>query len=409
MKRIITIIFFVCFAGISIFAQSAAMAHFEMEFNRLDATFVERREILEVVRDSGLTGIGDFYHNALVTLLQRMPDIRTGVEQSAANASARILAQGLGAEGHTAAASELWRTVQQFDVAMGHNDGLVMHDALTALGQVDGRNYLPHIVQRLTDLNTMVITDTGTRQRVQRAVLGAVNALETFGDSAGFRPVFFASIGGYERAIQNRASIALPNLADDPGDIIGDIIRDPSVPPVAKYAAWREMLRTNAPNESKARVAAIALATGWTFMTNNPVQQRDLRSMRISAIDTIRILGAADETVYTNLERSYRNNFVNTAPDFEEIRRTVAALSAIGTDEATNLLLGFLQELHGRRRAGPWGIRERRIFEWVVPALGATGTQSQEVRFLLTTIQRSGDYTGAEQAWARNALSALGQ
>ena len=399
----------VCFTGINIFAQGADMTHFEMEFSRLDATFVERREILEIVRDSGITGIGDFYHNALVTLLQRMPDVRTSAEQYAANASARILAQGLGAEAHTAAASELWRTVQQFDVAMGHNDGLVMQDALTALGQVDGRHYIPHIAQRLTDLNTQIIADVETRRRVQRAVVGAVNALETFGDPAGFRPVFFASIGGYERAIQNRASIALPYLADDPGDIIGDIIRDPSVPPAAKYAAWREMLRTRAPDESKARVAAIALATGWTFMTNNPALQRDLRSMRISAIDTIRILGVADETVYANLERSYRNNFVSTAPDFEEIRRTVAALSAIGSDEAVDILMGFLRELHGRRRVGPWGIRERRVFEWVVPALGATGTQSQEVRFLLTTIQRSGDYTGAEQAWARNALSALGQ
>ena len=390
------------------FAQNADMAHFEREFTRLDATFVERLGILEIVRDSELTGIGDFYHTALAALLQRMPDIRTSAEQHAANASARILAQGLGAEQHTAAASDLWRTVQQFDVAMAHNDGLVMQDALTALGQVDGRHYIPHIVQRLTDLNTMIITDLATRQRVQRAVVGAVNALETFRDPAGFRPVFFASIGGYERPIQNRASIALPYLADDPGDIISEIIQDPSVPPAAKYEAWREMLRTNAPEESMARVAAVALATGWTFMTNNPAQQRDLRSMRISAIETIRALGAADDSVYVNLERSYRNNFVSIAPDFEEIRRTVACLSALGTDRAVDLLMNFLRELHGRRRVGPWGPRERQVFGWVVPALGASGTESQEARLLLTTIQRSADYTGAEQAWARDALRALG-
>jgi len=407
MKQIL-IIFLVCVIGMNISAQNVDMSHFEQEFTRLDITFVERLGILQVVRDSNITGIGDFYHTALVALLQRMPDIRTGSEQYAANASARILAQGLGAEGHTAAASDLWRTVQQFDVAMGHNDGLAMQDALTALGQVDGRNYIPHIAQRLTDLNTQVIIDTATRQRVQRAVVGAVNALEMFRDPVGFRPVFFASIGGYDRAIQNRASIALPHLADDPGDIISEIIRDPSVPPAAKYGAWREMLRTRAPDESKARVAAVALATGWTFMTNNLVQQRDLRSMRVSAIDTIRVLGAADETVYTNLERSYRNNFVSTTPDFEEIRRTIAALSAIGSDRATDILMGFLRELHGRRRVGPWGIRERQIFGWVVPGLGGTGTQSQEAMFLLATIQRSADYTGAEQAWARDALRALG-
>ena len=397
----------ICFAGMNLHAQSADMTHFENEIGRLDATFAERLSVLEFVRDAELTGIGEFYHNALQILLQRIPDISTGAEQHAANAAARIVIQGLGAEGHAEAASDLWRAVVQFDVAHAQNDGLVMQDALTALGQVDGRNYIPHIVQRLTTLNSQVLTDLETRRRVQRAVVGCINALEAFRDPAGFQPVFFASVGAFERPIQNRASIALPNIADDPGDLIIEIIRDPSVPPSAKYEAWREMLRTRAPDESRARVAAVALDTGWTFVTGNLAQQRYLRSMRVSAIDAIRHFGAADDSVYVNLERSYRNNFVNPAPDFEEIRRTLAALSAMGTDRSVDLLLGFLRELHERRRIGPWGARERQVFGWVVPNLGASGTQSQEARFLLATIQRAHEYTGVEQGWARDALRAL--
>ena len=406
MKHRILLIIFVCFVGLNAFAQN--MALLEIEHNRLDATFAERLAVLEVIQDAGITGIGEFYHNALNTLLQRMPDATTSAERQAALASARIIAQRLGAEQHTAAAPDLWRLVLQFDIAQPFNDGIVMQDALTALGQVDGRQFIPHIVQRLTDLNTQVISDAETRRRVQRAVVGCINALETFGDPAGFRPVFLVSIGGYDLAIRNRASIALPNIMDDPGDIISEIIQDPSIPPAIKYEAWREFLRTRAPNESRARVAAIALNTGWTFATNIPVEQRALRSMRVSAIDTIRALGAADDSVYVNLERSYRANFNSPSPDFEEIRRTVACLAAIGSDQAVGLLTDFLRELHNRRRIGPWTARERQTFNWVVSGLGDSGTQSQDARMLLATIERSPDYTGAERGWVRNALGALG-
>jgi len=391
------------------FAQSADMSHFESEYHRPGASFVQRLEVLEVVRDAELTGIGEFYHNALKLLLLRAPDISTSSERYAAEISARIIARGLGAERYTAAAPDLWQAAQFFDVARDHqNNGLVQQYALNALGQVDGREYIPHIARRLADLNTQSVPDTETRRRFQRTAVGCINALEAFHDPAGFRPVFFVTMGWYDPAIQSMASVALPNIIDDPGDIIAEIIRDNSVIPPIKDEAWREMLRTRASGESKARAAAVALATGWTYSTTNLPFQRSLRDMRVSAIDTIRLLGAADDSVYADLERSYSNNFINPVPDFDEIRSTFACLSALKTEQAVDLLTKFLRELHGRRRIGPWGNKERQVFQLVVPALGATETQSQDVRLLLMTIQRSSEYTGAEHGWVRDALRALG-
>jgi len=130
--------------------------------------------------------------------------------------------------------------------------------------------------------------------------------------------------------------------------------------------------------------------------------------MRMSAISTIRQFGVEDNSVYTNLEKSYTNNFINNVPDYDEIRVVISALSAIKTDEAVRLLVKFLRELNDRRRSGVWTVKERQLFSWVVPGLGATKTQSQEARLLLTTIQRSSDYTGTEQGWARDALRELG-
>ena len=385
------------------------MSYYIEDYNRPGATIFNRLAVLEAVRDANLTGIGEFYHNSLKSLLSRLPDLRTRDERVAADNSARIIAQGLASEQYIEAAQDLWFLAQNFDVIRDINDGLVMHDALVALGQIGAMNFVPHIALRLETFNVDQTSDVMTRQRVQRAVLGAIAALETLKAPEGFGPVFFASIAWYDAAVRTTASVALSNIMEDPEQIISGIIRDPSNNPRVKYEAWREMLRTRAPNSSKAKVAAVALATGWTYTTNNLEQQRFLKDLRLSAIDTIRIMGASDDSVYADLSRSYRNNYISVIPDYDEIRGTLAALSALGSDNGANLLLGFLRELHYRRRNGPWGAKERQVLQMLLPALGASGVQSLEARQLLSAIQSSSDYTSTEQGWARNALRSISQ
>ena len=407
MKRtLLTILVFLI--GMTIFAQGVDLSYYTEEYNKPDATFVERLEVLEAVRDANLSDVGEFYHNALKLMITKLPDIATRPEREAAEASIRILCEGIGAEMYSAAAPELWHVVQFFDVIRDVNSGLVMQDALEALGRVGAKEFVPHIALRLDNFNTDQTSDVETKRRYQRAVVGTISALEALHDIAGFTPIFFASIGWYDPAIKAIASAALPNIVEDPGEVISAIIRNPDNPPSVKYEVWREILRTRAPASSKAKVAAVALATGWNYSTAIPNYQRNLREMRMSAIDTIRMYGVEDNSVYANLEKSYSNNFINTVPQYDEIRKTVDALSVIKTDEAVNLLLKFLRELHDRRRSGPWGNKERQIIQLVIPAIGATKTQSAEVRLLLTTIQRSSDYTGTEQGWARNALREMG-
>jgi len=404
MKRTI-IIFLLFFFGMTIFAQN--MSYYKDELERPDSSFRERLEVLEVIRDAKMTGIGEFYHDALKLLLLKTPDVKTREDREANDASARIICQGLAAEKYNAAAADLWQAVLTFDIIHDINQGLPMQDALTAVGEVGGKEFLPHIILRLDDFNTNILSDVESRRRVQRAVVGCINALEALHEAEGFRPVFFASIGWYDPSIKSMASVALPNIVDDPGDIIIGIIEDTSNTPPIKYEAWREMLRTRAPDSSKAKVAAAALNTGWYYSTQNATFQRNLREMRMSAIDTIRMLGVADNSVYANLDRSYTNNFINNVPDYNEINKTLNCLSVIATDEAVQLLLKYLRELNLRRRGGPWGNKERQMLQWVIPSIGATRTQSQDVILLLTTIQRSSDYTSVEQGWARDALAAL--
>ena len=390
----------------TIFSQD--MSVYNEEFTRTDGTFEERLAVLEAVRAAGLTGIGEFYHNALKYFLTRAPDIKTRTEQAAAESSAVILCEGLGAEKYTDAATEIWHVVDLFDVVKDSNDGNAMRSALIALGQVNAQEFVPHIVQRLNNFNSQTIRNPETRRRVQMAVVGCVNALEALHDIRGYRPVFFITVGTYDPPVREIAATALPNITEDPGEVIIEIINDASSDPRVKLTAWREMLRTRAEGPSKAKVAAAALAVGWNYSTNNRNFQTNLREMRKGAIETIRQFGVADNTVYENLDKSYSRNFSNSSPDYDEIMLTLNALTAVRTDEAVELLVKFLRDLHGRRRNGPWGNKERQLFEWVVSCIGTTGTQSAEAKRLLTDIQRNPSYTSHEQNLAANALKALG-
>ena len=407
MKRIIITIL-VVFIGMTVFAQSASLSYYTEEFNRATGTFVSRQRILENVGAANLTDTGEFYANALKTILIKIPDIKTREDWDANEKSSIMICQALAAEKNADSVNDIWQLIQYFDIIKDVNDGLAMQEALIAMGQTGDKTYLEHIVLRLNDLNTQQTSDVETRRRVQRAVAGCISALEALHDVSGYRPVFFAYVGWYEQSIRSMAYDALPNIVDDPANVIIEIIRDTSNNPGIKLTAWQEMLRTNAPDSSKAKAAAAALELGWGYPTTDTILQRNSNTMRKSAIDTIRLLGASDDSVYSNLDKSYTNNYTSANPDYDEIRKTINALTALKTDNAVALLYKYLKDLHDRRRSGVWGNKERQMMQLIVPALGATGTKSDDVRQLLTSIVNSQEYTGAEQGWARDALRRIG-
>jgi len=385
------------------------MSYYTDEFNRASGSFVSRQHVLESVGTANLTGIGDFYAAALKTLLIKIPDIKTREDWEANRVSSIMICQALAAENYTDNAADIWELVKYFDIIRDDvNEGEAMQEALFTLGQTGDKTFVPHVVQLLTDLNTQQTSDVESRRRIQRAVAGCISALENFHEIAGYKPVFFVYIGWYDPAIRNMAYEALPNIVDDPSDVIIEILRDSSNNPGIKLTAWQEMLRTNAPDSSMAKVAAVALEMGWGYPTSDNTLQRNSKMMRTSAIDTIRLFGAADDSVYPNLDKSYSNNYSNNSPDYDEIKKTIDALAALKSDNAVALLLRYLQNLNDRRRNGVWGNKERQMMQWIVPALGATGTKSDDVRLLLTTIMNSENYTGTEQSWARAALRQIG-
>jgi len=406
MKRIlITII--LLFTAVAIFSQD--MSSYMNEYTRVDGTVAERLALLEAVRGTGRTGIGEFYHDALKYFFTRLPDIKTRTDEDMAERTAVLLCQALGAEKYTAAAPEIWRIAELFDIDKDESDPSTMQTALIALGDINAQDHVPHIVGRLNDFNTQAITSSETILRAQAGVIGCIKALEALHDIRGYKPMFFVSIDeAYDLPVREIAANSLPNVVENPSDVIIEIINDNTNDPRIKLTAWNELLKSKAPDSSKAKVTAAAIAASWTYPTNVRSLQANSKEMRRSAINAVKQFGVADNSVYEYLERSYSSNFNTNAPDYAEIMATLNTLTAVKTDEAVELLHKFLIDLNERRRGGPWGSKERQLFEWVVSCIGSTGTQSADIRSLLSIIQRTGTYTPQEQNMAANALKELG-
>jgi hypothetical protein len=413
MKRGLIALILCLACGMTVSAQdSPDMSFYLMDYTRPEGSFTDRYTILQAIVEAEYTGIGEFYHEALKYLLVRFPEVHSVRDRDVAEKSAVILCEGIGREKYDKAAADLWQVVDNFSVTVLRRtadvyEGLAGQAALIALGQTGGKEYLPQIIARLNDFNTQ--TYKGEQLlKVQRIVIGCVSAIEAFKDLSGYRPVFYVFVGSYDGAIQRVASAALPNISDDPSEVITQIIVDPSSTPPIKLAAWKELARTKAPGESKAKTAAAALNTGWYYSTTNKNYQTNLREMRKDAIQTIIQFGAADDSVYGNLDKSYSNNFANANPDYDEIMHTLNALGSLKTDAAVDLLYKFLFDLDVRRRRNVWGNKEMQCYRWVVNCLAITGTQNTQVRQLLTTISRLDLYTSQEKMIARDAMQKLG-
>jgi hypothetical protein len=345
-----------------IFAQSDELTMWSEEFDRA-VTIAEQLSIITIVEEGSYSGAEEFYAKALHRLIVEYPNLSAVKERDDADTIARKLTPKLGDLQYNAASADLWQTVMYF------SNPNVKSDTLVALGKADtDKVFLPQVVQLVTDWNTRPQPDRESRDRVERTIGGAITALENYKDPSGYLPVFFVSTGWYMSTVRNQALAALPNITDDPTGFLLDVIRSPGYTYDVKNTALNTSEASSSPNENKASVAAAALAEGWRASTNVPLQQRALVTMRKQSLRMIQRYGTQDSAVYQSINKSYTQ-----ASDREERLLAIATLKALASDEAAQVLTGYLRDLTERRRFGPFTNEDGITARAVIPALGDIG------------------------------------
>jgi len=353
-------------------------------------TWNERLNILRDVSSSNLDGVGQLYAEALSQLILEQPNLQTTAEKTAADESARLLANLLGDAKYTGAAGDLWKVVQNF------SNPLVKADALIALGRVRGTDYLEQVVKILTDLNLSPTSDPESGQKI---AYGAILALEKYKDPSGYLPVFFASTGWYNRRVKDQAVASLPYIIDDPSEPLSSILKSSGYSYDTKLLALQKEEESKAPPSSKATVAVLALSEGWKAATNDVKQRMQLANMRKLSIDMIKRYGSADPAAIPLLGQSYTMGI-----DSEERLSSVAALAAIGSDAAARTLANFLLDLNKKRQDGNITAEDERMVRAVIPALGSTAKPI--ARTALRMVENV-DWTNAVKVLAAEALKKI--
>ncbi|MDR0316805.1 MAG: hypothetical protein LBH97_07900 [Treponema sp.] len=398
MKKIIIVVLVLSMVtAATVFAQSEEVMMYDTLY-RNTSTHMAQLVILQNIKEARLTGAGEFYARILHRLIADYRLVRNATERNAAEDQAIIISQLLGDEKYTEAAPDLWQLVDVFPAP------LVKAEAMIALGRVEAKDYLPPVIQILRTTNAGPTRDVLNGERI---AFGAIIALEKYQDPDGILPVFSAATGWYSSRIKNQALRSLSYIMDDPTTPMINVVKGSSFNYAEKFTALQfienyqapeedgSTRRVNVSNESKASVAVAALAEGWRVNTSDRQAQGTIISMRKMAIAMINKYKTTDDSVYTSLDRSY------TRGDQDERFAVVAALASLGTDEAAQLLSGYLMELNGKRQIGDIRRGDEDMVRAIISALGTT--KNAIGRPALNSVLAL-DWTPAVKNLAREAL-----
>jgi hypothetical protein len=385
---------FVFFIASALFGQTSNLDTWTEVYNG-DPTISGQLLTLQMVAKQEETDSGPFFAAALSRLLRQYPTLRRQSDFAAADECAMIIARELGKAKYVEAGPDIWKAVETFA------NPLVKSELVVALGKAGATNYLPHVVQLLTDLNTKIPSEWEIQIRDSRLAYGAILSLENFKDISGYLPVFFAANGWYDSRIKIQAAASLPAITNDPTDPLLQVLQSPGYPYSLKYLALQSEEASQAPEASKARTAVVALAEGWKAATIDIHQRNELARMRKLSIDMIRRYGTQDDnTVYTNLGRSYREGI-----DINEKLDAIQALSTIGTNQAAFLLNSFILAIHQRRQSNAFTREDDQLVQALIIALGATKRSVGKTS--LTMIQQSPAWNTKVRSLAAVTLESL--
>ncbi len=208
----------------------------------------------------------------------------------------------------------------------------------------------------LKELNAFLDTQISLYKsgvRLDLAVLdAAVFAIGRLGDSSSFPYLFAVYTASVNKAITDRASVAMAALKGDYALFLAEVVR--AHPPAEKSAALEAGLRGEAlVPEKRAELAEAALAVGVSYQSPSPSDQGHIVALRTSAARelTSREWQKASPLAikhFYDFQAQYNRGQVSKSNFLEAI----ALLGAMGTTEAAQALALYLQLINTETEQG---------------------------------------------------------
>jgi hypothetical protein len=391
MKKIF-FVFLLVIVAVFAYAASDEVELYKNLYNFYTNSHETQLGFLQGVAAQNIEDAGELYALALNRLNREQPGSRTAAEQKFAEELAILLSNLLGQERYTAAAADLWRTVETF------SEPLVKAEAMIALGKVRATTYLPQILRILNALNEAPPRD---RFGGERIAYGAIVSLEKYQDMAGYLPVYFASIGWYTDYTKSQARESLKIISADPTGPMSDVINGIRYDNRTKLAALQAIGASDVSKEEKSAVALTAFQAGWR--TGSVDTGQYLKTMRKTAMQMLRANGCSDNAIYPLLDKSYQQYGSSTRSDADQDEATLAILTLreLATPEAVHLLSGYLDAIIMR---GSQSQKELILARELMPALGAIGhPDAKKVLNAVIVL----NWTPADIERAKDALSKI--
>ncbi len=383
IKSIILFIFIIAAAPAFSDEMSAVWARIYNGTEDLEA----RLSIMQNIVDLHDRGMEPVITEALKEIVYSRDDSMSFYERQLNDDLTAMMLRELGSLKASSAAPEMFKVMDTTE------DEFLRSKAIVALGTSGARDYAEKISDHLRYINSDIIQIENNEHR-KSIVDACILALERFKAPVGFKPVFYASIGRYDRNSVIKAERALQNMLEDPTDLIVGIITEDSTFETRLLALEVEE-RSKASDERKNEAANAAIEVSLVYNAATPSEKQYQNRVKVKSTEMIRDLGVASEDSVKWLDL-----MLNSSTNVNELVTCLQALGTYSSDAAVNVLTTYLS-FHNQRRADGYQYKDERAIRECINALASSGNPAAKASLSMV------EYSGWSNKTIRMAKSAM--
>jgi hypothetical protein len=297
----------------------------------------------------------------------------------------RIIAAGLGSFRYVDAQDDLML------IAQSKSSAVVRSEALFSLGKMRSVKYAETIALMLRDLN---FKPTDNVDEGEILAYGCIQSLESLHDPVGWTPVFVASQAWYSQRVKKAAEDALPNIMEDPTEIVNQVIQKDAL--AYKIAALKYENASRVPNSKKISAAITAFSVGNLNSSDKNIDKAALKALRVNAMKAL--ISLKD----TGVESTAQCITAWEVADVDEKLVILATLGANGSDDAAMALSDIINDYNNQKDSGLVYEDLDRLAKAAIQNAGIT--KNKKVEMSLLSVQSNTKWSGSVLQAAADAL-----